>query len=82
MTSPAQPALSHPPVPAGDVTVETPKHPVHALTTYELRDYRRELEHALKHLPGHVPARELLREKLAGVVAEQDARARIASSKA
>ncbi len=67
---------------AEPVIVQQPKHPTSQLTTYELRDYRRELEHALKHLPGHVPARELLREKLAGVVAEQDARARIASSKA
>ena len=52
------------------------------MTTYELKNYRHELEHALKVLPEHVPARDLLQEKLAGVVAEQDARARIASGKA
>ena len=55
---------------------------MHAMTTYELKDYRRDLEHALNVLPGHVPARGLLQEKLAGVVAEQDSRARIASGKA
>ena len=26
--------------------VEQPKHPLHALTTFELRDYRRQLERA------------------------------------
>jgi hypothetical protein len=64
------------------VNVPQPKNPVHAMTTYELRNYRRELEHALKVLPEHVPARELLQAKHAEVVAEQDSRARIASGKA
>ena len=27
--------------------VEQPKHPMHALTTFELRDYRRHLEAAI-----------------------------------
>ncbi len=67
---------------AEPVNVQQPKHPTSQLTTYELKNYRRELENALRHLPEHIPARELLRGKLAGVVAEQDARARIASSKA
>ena len=31
---------------AETVTVE-PKHPLHAMTTYELRDYRRQLESAI-----------------------------------
>ena len=26
------------------ITVEQPKHPLHALTTFELRDFRRQLE--------------------------------------
>lgn len=39
------------PVPAGPVTIEPPEHPLHALTTYELSRYRRELEHALKTGP-------------------------------
>jgi hypothetical protein len=28
-------------------TVEQPKHPLHAMTTFELRDYRRDLERAI-----------------------------------
>ena len=67
---------------AETVHVPSQKHPLHAMTTYELRNYRRELEHALKVLPGHVAVRDLLQEKLAGVQAEQDARARIASGSA
>ena len=59
MTCPAQPALSHPPALAGDVTVETPKHPVHALTTYELRDYRRELERAIIGIAPDAPVQSL-----------------------
>jgi hypothetical protein len=38
---------------AGPVTVEPPEHPLHALATYELSRYRRQLEHALKTLPEH-----------------------------
>ena len=62
------------------VTVQPPKHPMHALTTYELARYRRELEHALQALPEHAPVRELLQAKLAEVLAEQDSRTRIACS--
>jgi hypothetical protein len=67
-----------PPMTAEPVTVQSPEHPMHALTTYELSRYRRELEHALKELPEHVPVRELLRGKLAEVLAEEDSRAKIA----
>jgi hypothetical protein len=35
-------------MPAEPVTCTQPKHPLHALTTYELHDYRRQLEHAIK----------------------------------
>jgi len=42
------------------MTVEQPPHPVHALTTYELKNYRRELEHSLRALPEHVAVRVLL----------------------
>ena len=58
-------------------TVEPPAHPLPALTTYELRDYRRQLEHALTAVPGHTPARDLLQSRLAAVLAEQDSRARL-----
>jgi hypothetical protein len=60
------------------VTVHPPEHPMHALTTYELSRYRRELEHALKELPEHAPVRELLHGKLAEVLEEEDSRAKIA----
>ena len=65
---------------AEPVTVQPPEHPIHALTTYELSRYRRELEHALKELPEHAPVRELLHGKLAEVLAEQQSRARIANA--
>ena len=70
------------PVPAGPVTVESPEHPLHALTTYELSRYRRELEHALKALPQHAAARELLSGKLGEVLAEQESRVVIAEAAA
>jgi hypothetical protein len=31
-----------------EMAIEQPPHPMHSLTTYELKNYRRELEHALK----------------------------------
>jgi hypothetical protein len=62
---------------AEPVTVQPPKHPLHALTTYELSRYRRELEHALIELPPDAPVRGLLQNKLAEVLAEQDSRTKI-----
>jgi hypothetical protein len=58
-------------------TVEQPPHPVHALTTYELRNYRRVLEHSLRALPEHVAVRVILQQRLAEVLAEQDSRSRL-----
>ena len=61
--------------------VDTPKHPLHALTTYELAYYRR-LENALAYLGKQdpVPAiRADIQAALDNVVAEQDDRARIAA---
>ena len=58
------------------MTVEQP-HPVHALTTYELKNYRRELEHSLRALPEHVAVRVLLQQRLAEVLAEQDSRSQL-----
>jgi hypothetical protein len=40
--------------------VHQPKHPMHALTTYELRDHRRELEHAIAFYRKHHPAAPVL----------------------
>lgn len=69
-----QPVRREPPLPAEPVTVEKPKHATHALTTYELARYRRELEHALKTLPGHAKVRALLQQRLSEVLTEQQAR--------
>jgi hypothetical protein len=65
------------PMNAEPVTVEQPKHPMHTLTTYELSRYRRELEHALKALPGHAAVREQLKQRLTDVLAEQQARTQL-----
>jgi len=62
--------------------VDTPKHPLHALTTYELAYYRRRLENALAFLDKQdpIPAiRADLQAALGKVIAEQDDRARIAA---
>lgn len=59
---------------------DRPPHPLHALTTYELRDYRKQLEHSLKDgVIGHAPVAARLRDQLAAVLAEQDDRARLAT---
>jgi hypothetical protein len=78
VNSPGQPVVSHPPIPAEPVTVEPPKHPVHALTTYELCDYRRELERAITGIAPDTPVQTDLRRKLNAVMAEQEDRARLA----
>jgi hypothetical protein len=64
-------------MPSDAVTVDPPKHPVHALTTFELRDYRKHLEHAIKGISPDAPVQALLRRKLDQVLAEQDERARM-----
>lgn len=56
---------------------DKPSHPVHALTTYELRRYRRALEHSLKTIPVGVPVRELLQARLSEVLAEEECRAQL-----
>jgi hypothetical protein len=57
-----------------EMAIEQPTHPMHSLTTHELKNYRRELEHALKTIPEHAQVRELLQQRLAEVLAEQDSR--------
>ena len=57
--------------------VRPPRHPLPELTTFELRDYRSELECALAALPDHMPARGLLQGKLGEVIAEQESRTTI-----
>ena len=73
---PATIALAQPP------EVDTPKHPLHALTTYELTYYRRRLENALAFLDKQdsVPViRADLQAALDKVIAEQDNRVKIAT---
>jgi hypothetical protein len=66
-------------MPAGPATVDQPKHPIHALTTYELRDYRRELERAIVGIAPDAPVQDDLKHRLDEVLAEQEQRARAAS---
>jgi hypothetical protein len=64
-------------------TVEQPKHPLYALTTYELEDYRRQLERAIAYygtMNPVLPARAELQARLDEVLAEHDSRARIAGA--
>ena len=50
---------------------------MHALTTYELRRYRRALEHSLKGIAADAPVRERLYARLAEVAAEEECRAQL-----
>jgi hypothetical protein len=62
--------------------VDTPKHPLYALTTYELTYYRRRLENALAFLDKQDPVPAIRADLLAAldkVIAEQDDRAKIAT---
>jgi hypothetical protein len=65
-------------MPAEPAAVGPPKHPLYALTTYELKDRRRELERAIKGIAADAPIRADLRRALDAVVAEQEDRARSA----
>ena len=69
-----RPRTEAPLMPADPTPSQQPGHPVHTLTARQLRDYRRDLEHALKDLPAHAPARDLLARHLAEILAEQDSR--------
>jgi hypothetical protein len=68
-------------MPADPVTVQQPKHPLHALTTYELRDYRRQLEGAIGFFDKQdpvPPACGRLQTTLDQVIAEQESRKKLA----
>jgi hypothetical protein len=70
-------------MPAEPGTVEQPKHPLHALTTYELRDYHRQLESAIAFFDRQnpvPPARGRLQARLDDVLAEQESRKRLADA--
>ena len=64
-------------------TVDQPRHPLHALTTFELCGYRRQLQNAIKFFDAQdpVPAvRADLQAALDGVIAEQDERKKLADA--
>jgi hypothetical protein len=61
--------------------VDRPPHPVHAMATFELTGYRRQLESAIAFFSAQnpvPPARDQLQAKLDVVLAEQDEREKIA----
>jgi hypothetical protein len=64
--------------------LQPPGHPLHQLTTYELRDYRRQLEGAITFFDKQDPvpsARDRLQAKLDAVLAEQESRTRLANAR-
>jgi hypothetical protein len=64
------------------VITDQPKHPLPALTTYELRDYRRDLEQAIAFFDRQdpvPPGRASLQARLDAVIAEQQDRTRLAA---
>lgn len=65
-------------MPDDPAALEPPAHPLPALTTYELRNWRRDLESAIQGLPADAPSHVGLQARLSQVLAEQDDRARIA----
>jgi hypothetical protein len=66
-------------MPADPGPVAPPKHPMYALTTYELKDYRKQLERALNDRTiGSAPVAAQLRAKLDEVLREQESRQQIA----
>jgi len=52
---------------------------MHALTTYELKDLRRELERAIKGIAPDAPVQADLKRRLDEVLAEQEQRKKAAS---
>ncbi|MDQ2816296.1 MAG: hypothetical protein M3Z75_31750 [Actinomycetota bacterium] len=71
-----------PTTPAGQApAIDQPKHPLHALTTFELRDYRSQLENAIAFFDTRNPvpaARDDLHAALDAVTAEQESREKLA----
>jgi hypothetical protein len=63
-------------------TVAQPKHPLYALTTFELSGLRRQLENAIAYYDRMDPvpqARGDLQARLDDLIAEQDDRTRLAA---
>jgi hypothetical protein len=78
VNGPGQSARNQPAMPAEPAAVGPPKHPLYALTTYELKDRRRELERAIKGIAADAPIQADVRRALDAVIAEQEDRARSA----
>jgi len=79
MTSPARP---QPPGPAEPETIAPPRHPLHALATFELTGYRRRIENAIAYLDRQDPVPPLradLQAALDAVLAEQESRKKLAA---
>lgn len=69
-------------MPPEPVTVEHPKYQMSQLATFELRNYRSQLERAIAFFGKQdpvPPARDRLQAKLDLVIAEQESRARFAN---
>jgi hypothetical protein len=62
------------------MTTPDPPHPVHALTSRELTEYRRQLEHAISGIDPDAPVQALLHRNLAEVLAQQDTRAALTAT--
>jgi hypothetical protein len=63
--------------------VDQPRHPLHALTTYELDGYRRQLASAIAFFDARdpvPPVRDDLQARLDAVLAEQESRRKIAGA--
>lgn len=63
--------------------VDQPEHPLHALTTFELTGYRRQLESAIAFLGATdpvPPGKAALEARLDDVIAEQEDRQRLADA--
>jgi hypothetical protein len=68
---------------AEPVTVEEPQHPLGALATFELTEYRRQLESAIAFFDRKdpvPPARDDLQASLDAVLAEQESRRKLADA--
>ncbi|MGD0247224.1 MAG: hypothetical protein ABSB59_43830 [Streptosporangiaceae bacterium] len=74
---PGQDSASPAPQAHADVPPRQPGHPVHALATFELSRYRRELEHAITGTSPDPLTRDGLRRQLDDVLAEQQSRAQL-----
>jgi hypothetical protein len=84
VTSPVLSSPAQPPGPAEPGTVSPPRHQMYALTTYELRDYRRQLETAIAFFDRQdpvPPARRRLQARLDEVLTEQEDRRRLADTR-